>query len=177
MSGEISPLKLTISQQLTWNTQFTDPILGSQGSNSGLQLTINLANGGSPAFNQLIVLSETVNSSSSITVDLSAAANNVNGVSGTITNVQACAILLPSTAQNATLGSAASSITVGAAASNTASFLRLNSTGTIDIENGGMISDYDPIGWTIDGTHKSLKIVNNDSVNNAKVYIVLAGHD
>lgn len=179
MSGEINPLKATISQQLTWNSVFTDPILGNQGSSSGMQLVVNRANGdgGSVAFNQLIVLSETIAASGTVTVDLSAAATNVNGASGTITNVQFCAILLPSTAQNATLGSLGSSVTVGAAGSNPASFMRLNSTGTKTVENGGMATDYDPVGWTIDGTHKSLQIVNNDSVNQAKVYVVLGGHD
>lgn len=181
MANEANPLTVQMQNTFTWNTQFTDALLGQQGSSSGLQFAQKFINqvGASPAVNQAMVIKQVVGAGATVTVDLSAAVTNLAGTSGaTITHVLGCLICLPSTAQNASLGSTASSITVGAAGSNTARFMRLNATGTFDLENGGSKSSIDgSTGWVIDSTHKSLQIVNNDGSNAANVYICLVGND
>lgn len=77
-----------------------------------------------------------------------------------------------------TTGNGCTGITVGNNATNPFSApISDQATGTITFVNGeqfGRGRD-SAAGWTVDATHKSLKIVNNDAVNAAKVLIGLQG--
>jgi hypothetical protein len=78
-----------------------------------------------------------------------------------------------------TAGTACSSITVGNAAANAHPLNMGGTTPTFDVGNAGIqqTGDGRAAGFSqvVDGTHKNIKILNNDGVNSAKVVVTIWG--
>jgi hypothetical protein len=78
-----------------------------------------------------------------------------------------------------TPGTACSSITVGNAAANAHPLNMGGTTPTFDVGNAGIVQVGDGRGTgfsqVVDGTHKNIKILNNDGVNAAKVVVTIWG--
>lgn len=140
---------------------------------------------GANAINQGNTKLYSISASSSTTIDLSAAITNfVNSSTATFTRVKIIIIRLLSTTDDSVNGTAAASITFGNAASNqfvsqSGSGFLLSTTGTYDVPNGGGHAFWcsNANGVVIDGTHKSLKILNNDAGVAATVELTLVGAD
>lgn len=97
------------------------------------------------------------------------------GIKGIFIQLLGAADLAP---DGATAGNACSGITVGNA--TTAQFstpIADTATGTITLANREQFGRCNPsaAGWAVDGSHKNLKILNNDSGNAAKVLVGLQG--
>lgn len=131
---------------------------------------------------QLCSFVTTISASSSTTLDLSSLTNILQQTSQTIARIKGVLIELLSSAQDATSGTACSSITIGGAASN--QWISQSGSGgpgdassLWDIPNGEFLafSCKATTGTVVDGTHKSLKILNNDATYAAGVRITILG--
>ena len=174
---------LTISQTLS----SVSSSLASLSMNPNITGTAKFTSVGTGAnqVNQAASKIYSIAASSSTTIDMSAAITNlVNNSTATFARVKVIMIRLLSTTDDATNGTLAASITVGNAASNqfisqSGSGFLSSATSTEDIPNGGGRAFWcsNANGVVIDGTHKNLKIANNDAGLAAAVEVTLVGAD
>ena len=182
----LSSLTFSFNPQLSWNAVVTntgaDYANSSPKSQGGINLptisyastTANAAVGGADEFISFV---QTVNASSSVTIDLTALTDILKQSSVSLARVKFMMFRLLSAADDATNGTAASSITVGNNASNDFLGWLAGTTPTFSVSNGGCVLFSEPSagGKTVDGTHKILKITNNDAGVAAKVQITIVG--
>jgi hypothetical protein len=128
----------------------------------------------------------TVGAGANTTLDLSAALTDVLGQTFGFARVKAFMVWLLAAADtlvDGTVGTACSGVTLGNAATNpwagTGYPVSDQATGTITLANGERRgwARGDATGWVVDGTHKSLKVLNNDGAVAAKLVIAALGAD
>jgi|SRR5579885_2583139 hypothetical protein len=151
----------------------------SKKSSVGTSASNNAAGGG----DELVSFIQSISNSSNTTIDLTNLTDILSTANTNLARIKGVIIQLLSTSDDSTNGTNCTSITVGAAASNAWTSQSANrgwlatNTSTFDIPNGGAVSFVTPTanGVLVDGTHKNLFIVNNDSSNAAAVQITLQG--
>lgn len=113
--------------------------------------------------------------SGNTSIDLSSLVD-VLGRTTNWTKLKAVHFWLVSTADDSTYGSACSSVTIGNGTNPNGMFLSVNTT-TFVLNNGEQLawSTGSAGGITVDGSNKTIKIVNNDGAVAAKVCVVLFG--
>jgi len=188
----ISAITGSVEHKITWSASQTpanSPTGASTIQNSetiSRKSTYSATGAGANSINQAMRRFYSIAGGGSTTIDLAAAVRNiVNDATATFARVKTISIRLLSIGDDATNGTAATSITIGAAASN--QFISQASgrgfmgttTSTFDIPNGGGLtfSCDNAAGVLVDGTHKDLKIANNDGSVAASVEIALLGAD
>jgi hypothetical protein len=109
-------------------------------------------------------------------IDLSAFTDALGRTSQAMTKLKGVYIHLLSTADDADNGTAASSVTIGNGTNPQKMFMDADAD-TFTLLNGEGIAWFTPAaaGKTIDGTHKTIKILNNDASVTAKVMVLLYG--
>jgi hypothetical protein len=116
--------------------------------------------------------------SSNATLDLMNFTDLMDRAAQAFARIKFVAFFLPSTAQDATVGTDATSVTIGNSGAN-ASLLFLGAAAdTLTLKNGGWHMNNDPsaAGVLVDATHKDVKVVNNDTVEDANlVYLIIGG--
>src|SRR6476620_2860083 len=181
---------LTAQVQIVTAWQAQKNVTGFQATakNDGAQKKITTVIGGAIASgaNEVYSALLTLAGAASTTLDLTAL-TDVLGFTLNFARVKGWFIWLLAATDTApdgtTSGTACSGITVGNAASNqwagTGYPVSDQSTGKQTLGNGEFRGGGTPVaaGWLVDGTHKSLKILNNDAVVSAKIVLVLIGAD
>jgi hypothetical protein len=144
-------------------------------------LGTNVVNG----INEVVFSLQSIAGGTSVTLDLTSLTDVVRNAAVSLARIKGFAIWLVGSGEvvgsdtnNQVTGTAATSITVGNAAAT--SFQGpLSAAATYTITNGEVWAHGSPnaAGFTVDGTHKSLKILNNDGAVTAKVILVIFGAD
>ncbi len=162
------------SISLDWDYRDTVTYL-SPNINSGSRLLTNaFDNGNSPSqASRVYVIRGQINASSSTTIDLTSLSDFFQGTFSFARIRALCIELVADTA--------AASILVGAAAATqfTAPF-GASTTAIVRVYNGGAIAFFspsDPNGYVVDGSHKSLKIANEDTLYVATYVLSILGSD
>jgi hypothetical protein len=185
----IPTLTASLKIEMGWNAQL--PVTGlqpraDQETQAPKQAYVQGAGAG--AVNEVYWNVLTVGAGASTTLDLSAGLADVLGQTFGFARVKAFMVWLLSTATTDTLvdgtvGTACSGVTIGNAATNpwagTGYPVSDQATGTITLANGEKRgwARGDATGWVVDGTHKSLKVLNNDGAVAAKLVIAALGAD
>lgn len=167
---------------VTWNPQNNGPtsLYGTVQAPTTLPKSITYVKGGNLANGVNVVYSAllTIAASGSTTVDLTSI-TEVLGSSKTFARIKAVVIQLLSVADDSANGSACSSVTVGNAATNANKLFFTAGTDSIDLANGDVVAwgTGAAAGIAVDGTHKNVKILNNDGAVGAKVLLTVLGAD
>ena len=197
----LDTLTATFKAQLGWTAQKN--ITGSDYSANVNSTTIaksgsigtSAANAAAGGSDELYSAVTSLSASSSASIDLSSLTDILGQTSIALVRVKAILIRLLSTTDDSVIGTAASSINIDntvanalSAQSNTGWFNNAHegtatggagdATGSkFCIPNGGVLSFYTPVaaGVAVDGTHKIIKVTNNDSGVTAKVQITVVG--
>lgn len=178
----------SIAVSLNWtaakNITGTDyaPINNASNVRKSCSLGTAAANAAAGGADELASFIQSIAASGSATIDLTSFTDILNIAASSFVRVKAILIRLMSVADDAAVGTACSGITIGNAASN--QFISQSGTGwlstatsVIDVPGGGFIAFgvANAAGVAVDGTHKSLKVLNLDGAVAAKVQISLIG--
>lgn len=172
-----APVNWTAGKNVTGANQNTNSSSASEAKATlGTAAAGNAANGA----NEFYFSIQSIVASGSFSLDLSTFTDILNATGVVAVRVKAIQIELLSTAQDSVNGTNASSITIDATAVNaliSQSFSGWLSTATskFDLANGFWIQfgGTNANGVAVDGTHKVIKINNNDGSNAAAVKIIV----
>lgn len=168
----------------SWTVQNTNTGAPATIASSSWVPKLSFTNGtGAGNANNYISVIRTLAGGANESIDLTATLADLVGTSSvTILTVRVFLFWLLSTAQTgpdaSTVGTAASSVTLGngvtPAFTATAGFIG-GATNTLNVYNGGFLCTgvANAGGFTVDGTHKLLKVLNNDGANVATYAIEL----
>lgn len=179
MAGAITSLTGTVNLSVSWQATQTDAVYGNINNAIGrqAQLQFGTSNSTTPS-NQLMVIRQSVSAGGTATIDLSTAKTNVvQNASATIVKVHAAMISLLTAAEAPGVGTACSGVHVGAAATNPINLFLGADDSTVELKTGEKICwiGSETNARTIDSTHKSLLITNDDGAVAAVVEITLVG--
>lgn len=125
---------------------------------------------------------QSIGASASVSIDLTALTDVMQTAGVSLARVKTILIRLLNVADDSVVGTAASSITVDATITNgltsqSGSGWLTNSTSKFDVPSGGFVAfgTVTAAGVLVDGTHKILKLTNNDGALTAKVQITIDG--
>jgi hypothetical protein len=120
----------------------------------------------------------TLAASASVTLDLTSYTDVCGRTTSAMVRMKGLFIWHIGTDDDSSITSPSSGLTLGAAASNQATlFFGTEATDTLTIPSGGFYCQWTPLaaGVTVDGTHKSVKIANDDASNSAQYRAVFWG--
>lgn len=181
----LDTLKFTVTSSLNWTA--TKNVAGQASGNTNTNApnksttyqasTANNLVGGADEMYSLLL---SIPASSSTTIDLTNFQDILSQAAVSLARLKFGQIRLLGATESApdgTAGTACSGITVGNAATNPFSFNLVTPTETFTVDNAGRweYAGGGASGFTVDGTHKSVKIANNDGANAAKVYLTFVG--
>lgn len=111
------------------------------------------------------------------TIDLSSFTDIMERSGGSFARIKYIEFFLLGTADDASVGTAASSVTIGNAASNANAMFLGDQAHEVVLQNGDFIcyGSRKAAGITVDGTHKSILITNNDGSVTAKLQVTIVG--
>lgn len=178
MAGPITTLTGTVTTAIAWSASRIDAVYGIVANSIGRSKVVAFGAAATNVANQIKVIRQVLTASQTVTLDLSAASDNVvQDGTATFAKVWAAMLQLLSTTDVAGVGTAATSVTVGAAAATQQLLFFEDVTSAARLTNGATIAwqcaPADAI--TMDSSHKSFKLVNNDSGVSAAVEITLVG--
>lgn len=187
MSLSTLTYKLTVSQNiqalktLTGSTDF-NPISNTTNINKAVSLGTAAANAAAGGADELAAFVTSITASGSATIDLTALTDILNQTSVTLARVKSIIFRLLNAADDATNGTAASSVTIGNNGTNdyisqSHGGWLASATSTFDVPSGGWMGYGvgNAAGNVVDGTHKIIKVANNDGSLTAKVQSVICG--
>lgn len=136
----------------------------------------NAVNGGDEAY----FLESTIAPSGTLTINLQSFTDLCNQASVSLARLKFAFFALIGTNQtmpDGSVGNACSSITIGNAGSNPHPLNMNSGTDTFTVTNAGSqaILDGSAAGMAVNGGASNIKILNNDSVNSAKVFVCFVG--
>lgn len=178
----ISSLNVSMQGGQTWSAQnnITGSSYSPTSNSNKISKSVNLGTGAANAAlggaDELISFQSSISASSSLTIDLTSLTDILQTAGVNLARVKAYCFRLLNATDDPVYGTAASSVTIGNAASNSQQF-NLSAAATFQAFTGGFweYMDLRAAGFTVDGTHKSVKILNNDAVLAAEVQITLVG--
>lgn len=197
----LSTLSATLTAQLSWTATKTltgtaySAITNQSAIKKALSLGTSAANAAVGGADELASFVTSVSASSSSSIDLTAMTDILNQSSASLARAKAIVIRLLSASDDATNGTAAASITLDNTVTNalsaqshsgwfdnahegTATGGMGDATGSkFTIPNGGFLAFGTPAaaGVLVDGTHKVVKITNNDGAIAAKAETSFVG--
>lgn len=168
----INSLTFTGSTLAKWTAQNTitgsnyQPLTNSGNIQKSVSLGTAAANAAVGGADQLISYIVNIAISSSTTIDLTSLTNILQQSGVSLARVKFYQFRLLSVDDDPVYGTLCSSVTIGNAASNSQQF-NLSAAATMDVKTGGDATYFDPSasGYVVDGTHKNVKIVNNDATS------------
>jgi hypothetical protein len=186
----LTTMRVTVQPALSWVANLAQA--GGSGINNpgnitqqlAFTLSNGIANNLSGGSDELYVLKTTIAPSSAETINLRSFTDACNQATVSLARIKLMAVFLlglNQTLPDGSVGTICTSITVGGAGSNPNNLNMGGTAPTFNVTNtgnlGGMqiITDGSPNGITVSSGAENVLITNNDSVNNAQVFIVFAG--
>lgn len=180
----ISSLNVTVSQAQQWNAQnnitgVVSPTVNASKSTFSQLYNNGLANNVIGGANQYFVFLTTIAASGTALLDFTSLTNILQQAGVSLARIKAWQFQLLSIAQDSVNGTACTSVVCGANASNPLVLNMGGTTPTFTLNNGGSqsYSDQSAAGFTVSGTVKILKVVNNDSGHGAAFLVSAVGGD
>lgn len=182
MSVGLSSLTVNVGSAFSWTAQQAingadyQPVTNSGNISPGLRYSNSILNNALGGADQIISYILPIAASGTATIDLTSLTNILQQTGITLARVKAYEFRLLSLTDDPENGTACTSITWGNAATNSQQ-LNLPASMTSSIFNGGVTPYWDETatGFVVDGTHKSVKFVNNDGAHGAGIQITFIG--
>ena len=181
----ITTLTASLTATASWNaagsktgTDYANAVpVSNSGFSTKQSVATTIANASAGGGNQFISNIVTIAGGGSTTIDLTSLTDILGQTGVSLARYKGILFRLLSVADDATNGTACSGVTIGNNAANDINNWYGGATGTLTLGNGEHTQWASPsaAGKVVDGTHKIIKIANNDGAVTAAVQYTILG--